>query len=147
MSGLVLILTETGCVPKALPRLPHTTSLVLFAFFWVLELHCSDCSVLTPPFSESGNSRREEVKGPQIYVGIGVSGYGEGWSVPLPQYPVATSGHHAEIETGVVKYWFQMLPLVGDGLGRSDPICAHNPDCWHHNQETECNFTMGVSFT
>lgn len=59
------------------------------------------------PFSESGNSRRgdpAEVRGPQVWAGVGGSGYGEGRFAPLPQYPVATSSRLAEIETAVVEY-------------------------------------------
>lgn len=96
---------------------------------------------LDSPFSESGNNRRGEVKGHEVYVGIGGSGCSEGWFVLLPQYPVATRSHLAATETGVVKCWFQMLLLVGSGFGWSDPICAHNPDeltrsnlCMSHNQ-------------
>lgn len=71
----------------------------------------------SPFFSENGSSRREEVKGPRGHVGMGGSGYSEGRFVRLPSYPVASSRHLAEIETGVVRCWSQMLLLVGSGFG------------------------------
>lgn len=63
MSMLVLIHTKTDCVPKSVPRLPNTTTSVLLFYFGLgatlLGLLHSDS-----PFSEGGNSRRGEVKGP-----------------------------------------------------------------------------------